>query len=232
MKRFRLLVLGGLAWLAYGLVHKSIRCVMGPDSEEVYARLDGGLPVIFAFWHADLSMLFSPYRGRGLCCLVSRSDDGEIITRAAESFGLKTVRGSASRGGLSSALALIDVFRAGFDLAIACDGPKGPRHVAKEGIVMLGRLCGAPIFPIAVAPERPIVFARSWDRFTVPLPFSRVHYAVGAAVHVPKDADEDRSAAYLAEIQRSLEELRLEAIRRAGSPPALLAADEPRMPRI
>ena len=45
------------------------------------------------------------------------------------------------------------------------------------------------MFPVACSPRRGLLF-RSWDRFTVPLPFTRIHYVVGEPLSVPRDADE------------------------------------------
>lgn len=89
-------------------------------------------PCIFALWHAHQCGLYS-LKGRNKTnVMISRSKDGEIIARAAEIMGLKTVRGSITRGGASATLELIDRIKAGDNGAITVDGPKGPNRVVKK----------------------------------------------------------------------------------------------------
>ncbi len=120
-----------------------------------HEALDGlyreGQNVIFAFWHAQQLMTPIGYRGRGLHVLISRHGDGEIIARIAARFGHEAVRGSSTRGGAGALRALIRLARSGRDLAVTPDGPKGPRHVAKLGVIHLAMATGLPIVPAAFA---------------------------------------------------------------------------------
>jgi lysophospholipid acyltransferase (LPLAT)-like uncharacterized protein len=122
-----------------------------------------------------------------VCIQVSRHGDGEIIARAVRRLGIRTARGSATRGGLASVREMLAAYGEGYDLAIACDGPRGPRHSAKPGAVRLAQATGGRLFPVAGAPRRRWVFA-SWDRFVVPMPFTRVAYVVGRPMSLPRDA--------------------------------------------
>src|SRR5262249_18010364 len=151
------------------------------------------------------AMMQKVYRGQGpgLCVQVSRHSDGEIITRAIEVFGLRTARGSATRGAIASVRDLLTTFREGYDLAMAVDGPRGPYPEAKGGAVRIAQATGARLYPIAAAP-RTSWRARSWDRFTVPCPFTRVWYAFGPAIPVARRADETTIEAARAELEREL----------------------------
>jgi lysophospholipid acyltransferase (LPLAT)-like uncharacterized protein len=144
--------------------------------------------VIYAFWHGHLFYLMYRYRGSGVYILVSQSQDGEVLSRILQRFGLPTIRGSSSRGGRRSLLELVRCTRAGASAAIAPDGPCGPRHQAQSGIIALARLTEMPIIPVAVGARWKIEF-QSWDRFLLPLPGSRVVVAYGEPVVVPSDAD-------------------------------------------
>jgi lysophospholipid acyltransferase (LPLAT)-like uncharacterized protein len=143
---------------------------------------------IYAFWHGQLLYLMYRYRGSGIHILVSRSRDGELLSRILRHFGLPTIRGSSSRGGRRSLLALVRQTRHGSSVAIAPDGPRGPRHRAQAGIIALARLAAVPIIPVAVGARWKVEF-RSWDRFLLPLPCSRVVIAYGAPMLVPAHAD-------------------------------------------
>ena len=120
-----------------------------------HEALDGlyreGRNVIFAFWHAQQLMTPFGYRGRGLHVLISRHGDGEIIARIVARFGHEAVRGSSTRGGAGALRAMIKLGRSGRDVVVTPDGPKGPRHVAKLGVIHLAKATGLPIVPAAFA---------------------------------------------------------------------------------
>ena len=215
--RIRVAFLGFAARCLYGLVKNTVRPVVGPDAREVLAAFEKNERVVIAFWHGQLAMLQAAYRGRGagICVQVSHHSDGEIITRAVRPFGIRAARGSATRGGLASVREMLDAHRQGYDLALAPDGPRGPIHRAKPGAIRLAQATGARLFPVACAPRRGWVF-RSWDRFTVPLPFTRVHYVVGTPLSVPHGVDADAIERARRTLEEELCRATSEAERRAG----------------
>jgi lysophospholipid acyltransferase (LPLAT)-like uncharacterized protein len=117
--------------------------------EAVAERWRTGQASIVAFWHGRQLMLpLATYGGRGLDILISRHRDGELISRAMQSFGFSSVRGSTTRGGSTALKGLIERGRAGRDLAVTPDGPKGPRHVVQPGVIHLAKMTGLPIVPL------------------------------------------------------------------------------------
>jgi lysophospholipid acyltransferase (LPLAT)-like uncharacterized protein len=216
-KRLRVGLLGVAARALYGLVRRTVRPVLGDDARDALAAFERNERIVFAFWHGQLAMLQPAYRGRGagICIQVSRHSDGEIIARAVRPFGIRAARGSASRGGLASVRAMMEAYREGYDLAVATDGPRGPFHRAKPGAIRLAQATGARLFPVACAARRRWVARRSWDRFTVPLPFTQVHYAVGKPIRVPPEADAAAVEAARVELEHELNRLSAEAERRA-----------------
>ena len=111
----------------------------------------GAHPVIIAFWHDQQLLMPLFYRGKGASALISRHRDGELIARIAARFGFDAVRGSTTRGGAAALRRLIELGRSGQDLIVTPDGPKGPRHVAKQGAVLLAKATHLPIVPVALA---------------------------------------------------------------------------------
>jgi lysophospholipid acyltransferase (LPLAT)-like uncharacterized protein len=106
-------------------------------------------PIILVFWHAQQLMIPLGYRGAGTHILISRHRDGEVIARIIARFGHRSVRGSSTRGGAWALRELIRLGRSGADLVVTPDGPKGPRQVAKFGVIQLARATGMPIVPLA-----------------------------------------------------------------------------------
>jgi lysophospholipid acyltransferase (LPLAT)-like uncharacterized protein len=119
--------------------------------EGVDALYREGRHIILAFWHSQQLMIPIGYRGTGSHVLISRHGDGEIIARIISRFGHEAVRGSSTRGGAGALRALIKLGRSGRDVVVTPDGPKGPPHVVKLGIIHLAKATGIPIVPLAFA---------------------------------------------------------------------------------
>lgn len=160
------------------------------------------IPVIFAVWHARLLPPLWHRRGEGITLLVSQHADGGHLAGAASRWGYEVVRGSASRGGVGGLLAVVRALRRGGDVAFTPDGPRGPARKAKPGTVSAARLGGAPIVPVGAAASAEWRL-RSWDRFAVPRPFSRVRVVYGAPLEVPPDREME--AAALSRLEQALE---------------------------
>jgi len=126
-----------------------------------------GKRVIIAFWHARQLMMPLTYRGTLAHILISQHQDGEIIARIVERFGLRAVRGSSTRGGVEALRELIRLGRSGVDLVVTPDGPKGPAQVAKMGVIQLARVSKLPIIPLTFSCSKKNFFRAgiaSWFR--------------------------------------------------------------------
>lgn len=113
--------------------------------DELYRK---GQRLIIAFWHGRQLMMPLVYRGTEAHILISQHRDGELIHRIVSRFGFRSVRGSTTRGGTAALRELIRLGRAGADLVVTPDGPKGPRQVAQIGVVHLAKATGLPIVPL------------------------------------------------------------------------------------
>ncbi|MFO0945705.1 MAG: lysophospholipid acyltransferase family protein [Planctomycetota bacterium] len=184
---------------------------------------------IYILWHDTLLLPTYYYRKANQHTLISQSQDGEYITRIVQKLGWNVIRGSSSRGAASAVRQLLGVTenKRRVHLAITADGPRGPRHVLKDGPVYLASRSGLAIVPIGVAYDRPWR-ARSWDRFILPKPFSKAHIVCGEDIHVPANADRDEIESYRRKVQAEMERLeqRAEArlAERTGRPQSPLPA--------
>jgi lysophospholipid acyltransferase (LPLAT)-like uncharacterized protein len=168
-------------------------------------------PVIYALWHNRFFTVPSAWRilcgrTRQSVILSSASNDGAMVARAMAVFGFGAVRGSSSRRGVAALVGMKRALRDGFDVCITPDGPRGPRYVFHPGMVKLAAATHTPIIPIHVR------FAsawrlKTWDRFVIPKPFSRVAVIFDHPLRVAPTAD---AAAFEAE------RLRVETALRAG----------------
>jgi lysophospholipid acyltransferase (LPLAT)-like uncharacterized protein len=165
----------------------------------------GGLP-IYVFWHERIMMTTYWWRNRKIVVLTSRSFDGEYIARFIQRFGYGAVRGSSTRGAAGAVLEIARLMRAGCTTCFVVDGPRGPRHVAKMGPVLLAKRVGHPIVPVTMALKRRWTMP-SWDLFQVPKPFTRAKVFVAEPIYVSSDADETALENKLSELQTVLEDL-------------------------
>ena len=188
--------------------------------ESMQALWTARQPVIYAVWHGRILMI--PWLNQRLCrtrgaraarVLASRSRDGELVARWVRHFGLSVVRGSSSRGGAEALRVLATALRAGQDVAVVPDGPRGPRERLQAGLVVLAALTGAPVVPLgfAACPARRLA---SWDRFLVPWPFARAAIVFGKPATVPRGADRETARA---DLERALREVTGTADRLVGA---------------
>jgi lysophospholipid acyltransferase (LPLAT)-like uncharacterized protein len=166
-------VLGAVVWAWT----RTLRVVV----EESPALLPAS-PRIVAFQHGQQLALLSVPRRRRTAVLVSLSADGELQAGVMRALGMVVVRGSSSRRAAGSLARVVKLVRRGLDAAFAVDGPRGPAGVAKPGAALAARAAGALLVPVASAMRRGGVLSRAWDRFELPLPFSRVAVVIGAPV--------------------------------------------------
>jgi len=117
-------------------------------------KLDGLPHYIFAFWHEHLVvMLHARYR-RPIRVLVSQSRDGEYIASTFSRYGVDVSRGSTTRGGTAALRDMIRSARAGSNIVFTPDGPKGPRRIAKKGVVYAAQATGLPVVPVAFGAKK------------------------------------------------------------------------------
>ena len=185
-------------WLLLRLLHAWVRVT--PMGRERLDRLRAeGRSVLIAIWHGRILLPILEHRGEGIVPMISLSRDGEMIARTVEKLGYGTVRGSSSRGGREALLAMAAQLREpGTICAIMPDGPRGPRHVLKPGVVQLARESGAVILPMSWGAARPIRFS-SWDRFQLWRPFSRAVVVYGEPIELDPAGDFDEQAAWVRE---------------------------------
>lgn len=184
-------------------------------------RADHG-EYIMVFWHSRWVMMRYAHPYEKLAVLASRHRDAEMLVRVLERLNVVMARGSSTRGGMAGMREMLRRVRAGYDLAITPDGPRGPRRRIKDGVLAAARFTGKPIVPVGFGASRARRI-RSWDRTLVPFPFGRGVFVYGEPVLVPVDVDGDRLDRMRRDLERALDEVTDEADRLAGFP-----VEEPR----
>lgn len=177
--------------------------------EKIEDCVDKGNTIVVALWHDELFSL--PYKKEkfNLVTVVSQSRDGDFLSVALKAVGLKTARGSSSRGGVRALLSTAKLMRD--EHASACltiDGPRGPRHKAKDGAIFLAYKAHSYLVPVRVKYHNPKIFHQAWDKFQIPKPFSKVSVYFGVPYLVESESLCDEALAFEREkLQAKLEEL-------------------------
>lgn len=196
----------GLGPAVLGLLGRSWRIEL-PEGLPPGALQRPPARAIWVFWHRCLLPIAWEARGLGYGVLISQHYDGEVVARVAERLGYRLFRGSSTRGGREAVDAMGAALNAGQPVALTVDGPRGPRFQAKGGAIQLARMTGAPIYAVHAAPARSWTL-RSWDRFQVPKPGSRIRGYWAGPMHVGREATPEECEQQRQEMEATLNRLR------------------------
>ncbi|HCD36048.1 MAG TPA: DUF374 domain-containing protein [Chlorobium sp.] len=175
---------------ALSLLYRSLRIQVSPSG---FKLPDNEKGCIVAFWHGRMAVGWllarSLAKGRTIAAIASLSEDGSILSDALTTLGFKLIRGSSSTGGAEVRSAMQTELEKGTIVCITPDGPRGPFERMKYGTVR-----------IASEGKLPIIFAeidmpasrqlKSWDRFLIPLPFSKVQVTLHTILPPPFSSEE------------------------------------------
>ena len=173
---------------------------------------------IFCFWHQCVLPCAFYFPPSHATILISRSFDGELITRILNLFGFDAVRGSSSRGSREGLLGLKHVIETGRTAIFTADGPRGPIYQTKMGPIKLAQTTGAPIGAFHLEPEHAWVM-KSWDRFLIPKPFTRICVSWAAWTEVPTDLATEEFEPKRQQLNAAIERARLNALAHFGKVP-------------
>ncbi len=127
---------------------------------------------IFAFFHGQQFSLLTQVP-KPSKAIISLSKDGDLQVEIMAGFGITAIRGSSSKGGVKALLQSKKALDQNQHILMAIDGPKGPVYQAKSGCAYLSQLSQKPIYLCHVFNQHRYTL-KTWDRFELPLPFSRV----------------------------------------------------------
>jgi len=202
--------------LLLNVIWRTCRVVEIKGEQYFDSLIKKGKPFIPVYWHQHhvygaYLMLKLKKRGVNIGFLISPSSDGDMSASIAETWGTVAIRGSSTRTG---AKALRDLYLAIIKDKISpvntSDGPTGPIHVFKPGAVMLAQLTRSELVPISYAASR-YWQLKSWDKFIIPKPYSKITISIGKPVAVQKTLSEEELNKACTLLQAMLQKLRFSA---------------------
>lgn len=202
-------LLAGLIYLVIRLISLTLRWRLHDPTNVIGRTINR--PVIFCAWHNRLALALPAWRrfvqvrqpARRIAAIASASRDGTLVAEILRRFGAQPVRGSSSRRGLHALLELVEWAKLDYDLAITPDGPRGPLYSVQPGVASLAQMTCLPILPLSYSLTRKLTL-KSWDRFQIPLPFSRCDLHLGDLIEVPRSYRDRERAEVQERIRQSL----------------------------
>ncbi|MGL4722192.1 MAG: lysophospholipid acyltransferase family protein [Desulfovibrionaceae bacterium] len=183
------------------------------DQERMDSLILRKIPLLTAFFHEELISVASSSTCYSVpinaLAMTSASRDGDIVEALCAAYNIRTVRGSSSRGGMK---ALREIKRRVEEeditmVAIAIDGPNGPRREAKPGIIYLSYLLKFPIIPCRYIATRAKILHTMWDKTRVPLPFTKISVRYGEPYYITEELTSVSLLLEQRKLQEKLEQL-------------------------
>ena len=137
---------------------------------------------LVAFWHGRILLPIYACGSWHMVIMTDKSWAGEILARILRKFGHRVVRGSSKHGGFRGVLDMKAVMEKGNGGALAVDGPRGPIHKTKPGILYLSHKLNYPIVLLTFASDKAWIFKSTWDHFMLPKPFAKCRLRFSAPV--------------------------------------------------
>jgi lysophospholipid acyltransferase (LPLAT)-like uncharacterized protein len=141
---------------------------------------------VLAFWHGTMLLPWYLKRDKNFYTIISKSNDGEILTRVLKSWNYNVERGSSSNGGSEVLTTLIEKTKTGSSIAITPDGPKGPEKKLKAGAVIIAKKANVPLVLLGIGLRKKKEL-KSWDKFQIPYPFTKIFAVYSEPIFIDKD---------------------------------------------
>ncbi len=132
---------------------------------------------LFAFWHSSTFVLAHATPIKKMAILIADGPKGDVFMNAVKDYGNKIIRMDFDEKPASNAIAAMKILKAiaqGYSIGLAVDGPKGPLHSVKAGVFVISGRSGKKIFPVGIYYSKKLSLGFRWDKYRVPLPFSKV----------------------------------------------------------
>ena len=168
---------------------------------KVFNKPDDLSNKVFIFWHSKMLIGWWFFKKENFSALVSKSSDGDILSKLLQEWQYVVFRGSSSKGGKD---AIEEIIQCKKSTVITPDGPRGPAKEMKNGALIISNKTGYPIIPIKIDYSKKKILHKSWDRFEIPLPFSECKVSFGKSYFYEEFLSDDELLNYKREISSQM----------------------------
>lgn len=166
-------------------------------------------PAVFAFWHGEMLPIWKYFSQKieEKFAIVSLSKDGQVLAELLEKWNYSLIRGSSSKNSK-------DVLEKATELAknasifITPDGPRGPARKFKNGAAIIAYRSEVPLYLVRAFISGKIIFKKSWDKFILPLPFSKIRIVISEKYYIPKELTREEVSEMITKIENTINSIR------------------------
>ena len=160
---------------------------------------------ILMFWHEHILCPLFFRRHSPVTMLLSEHGDAEIVDQCAQLLGMKSIRGSSTRGAVNALKQFVQLQDHAI-LAFVPDGPLGPYRHMEKGAIWLAAQLQLPIVLLGIGYDRPWRMP-TWDRFAIPRPCSRGRIISSPPLPIPKRLSREDLEHYRQKLETLLTQL-------------------------
>ena len=185
-KKYR--ILGTLLYYVLRIISSTLKIEITNKYE-----IDMQKPHIYGFWHSKL--FITPIFFRNVekkLAMSSPTKDGELISVPLEKMGYILVRGSSDKKSISSTISLLKYLKKGYSIGTPLDGPKGPKEEPKKGLLYLSQKTSVPLVLVGISYSKKWILKKTWDKFEIPKPFSKVKIFLSEPITISDKDDLDK----------------------------------------
>lgn len=191
------------------LLCKSLR--INVVNKEIIDKLEAeNRSYVIAFWHGTMLLPWFLHRRKKISALISKSKDGELLTKILRNWKYDVVRGSSHKGGEVALGIMVDYAKNKVSVAVTPDGPRGPEHKMKAGAVITAKKSGIPLVLLGTGYKKKKIL-KSWDKFEVPIFFTQAKAVYAGPYYINSDLDYKNTNDLIMEYERKLNEIQQEA---------------------
>lgn len=222
--RYLTIFVGWSVALIFRLLARTLRYEGHHEAAHTYPAGPTERRYIYSLWHDSIliPLALAALGNPKIAALVSRHQDGSYLAEFMRYCHVRSIRGSSSRGGAQAMREML-AESDDYHIFITPDGPRGPHHELKEGIVFLASHTGRPIIPVASLYPSAWHLKGSWTGLWVPKPFSRCYYLLGVPLVVPPDLTREQLAEQRQRLQSEMDRMEAKLARIVRGEPEQVA---------
>ena len=168
-----------LKWLGYivlSLIYKTNKFEVR-GLKNLKTAQEKKFPIMLCVWHGRmLYPIFYVAKNKiKTWAIASPHQDGYIMAQILKKWNVSIIEGSSNKKSKNVVNQMQEIFKNDSEaiIAITNDGPKGPRHIAKEASLKIAKEYNAQIITITGDSTKKWIF-KTWDCFYLPKPFGKI----------------------------------------------------------
>ena len=198
-----------LKWLGYiilSFIYKTNKFkVYG--TEHLKAAQNNKRPIMLCVWHGRMlyPVFYVAKNKIKTWAIASPHQDGYIMAQILKKWNVSIIEGSSNKKSKNVVNQMREIFKNDNEaiIAITNDGPKGPRHLAKENSLKIAKEYNAQIITITGDSTKKWTF-NTWDQFYLPKPFGEIFINIAPIYEYEENNLVESVSSYMIEAEEEI----------------------------